>query len=247
MTPLSLLDSPLLGAGLASVEARALFGPDAYLRRCIDVEVALARVQARLGLIPQTSADGIEDAARTCVLDLERLGREAELVGYPILPLVEQLAQEAGEAGRHLHWGATTQDILDTATVLQVRDGLALVERQIDAVTDALRRLAREHRDTPMAGRTHLQHALPVTFGYKAAVWLSPLLDHRERISQVRPRVLVVQFSGAAGTLASLGNDGLAVQAELAQELGLATPRITWHASRDGLAEVVQVLGLAAR
>lgn len=243
-SPLSFIDSPLFGASFVPAEMRDVFSHGAFLRRCVDTEVALARAQARLGIIPQAAARGIADAATSCRFDLDRLARETALVGYPVLPIVEQLAAAAGDAGRYLHWGATTQDIMDTATILQVQAGMALIERLLDETIAALSRLVADHRDTPMAGRTHLQHALPITFGYKAAVWLSGLLRHRERIGQMKRRVLVVEFSGAAGTLASLGTDGMAVQAELARELGLDVPSITWHSSRDGLAEAVQVLGL---
>lgn len=242
--PLSFVDSPLSGASFVPAEMRDIFGYDAFLRRCVETEVALAGAQARLGIIPEAAARGIAQTAATHRFDVDRLARETAIVGYPVLPMVEQLAAAAGEAGRYLHWGATTQDIMDTATVLQVRAGIELIMRLLDETVAALRRLAAEHRDTPMAGRTHLQHALPITFGYKAAVWLSGLLRHRERISQLKDRVLVVEFSGAAGTLASLGTEGLAVQAEIARELGLGVPAITWHSSRDSLAEAVQVLGL---
>lgn len=244
MMPLSLVDSPLFGASFVDARLREVFCAQALVRRCIDVEVALAAAQARLGIIPAAAAAGIAQAAACQVLDAERLQRDTELVGYPVLPLVEQLADAAGEAGRHLHWGATTQDIMDTAQVLQVREALALIEARLDETIAALRTLAAAHRLTPMAGRTHLQHALPTTFGYKAAVWLSALERHRQRIEQLKPRVLLVQFSGASGTLASLGKDGLSVQAELARELGLGVPAITWHSARDGLAETVQVLAL---
>ena len=242
--PLSFVDSPLFGASFVPAEMRGIFGHDAFLRRCVETEVALARAQARLGIIPEVAAQGIAAAAAAYRFDLDRLARETAIVGYPVLPMVEQLAAAAGDAGRYLHWGATTQDIMDTATVLQVRAGLEVIERLLDETVAALRRLAAEHRDTPMAGRTHLQHALPVTFGYKAAVWLSGLLRHRERIGQMKARVLVAEFSGAAGTLASLGTEGLAVQAGFARELGLGVPAITWHSSRDGLAEAVQLLAL---
>ena len=242
--PLSFVDSPLFGASLVPTDMRDVFGYDAFLRRCVETEVALARVQAQLGIIPHAAALGIAEAAATYRFDLDRLARETAIVGYPVLPIVEQLAAAAGDAGRYLHWGATTQDIMDTATVLQARAGVDLVERLLEDTIAALLRLAVDHRDTPMAGRTHLQHALPITFGYKAAVWVSGLLRHRERIGQMKSRVLVVEFSGAAGTLASLGSEGLRVQEALAQELGLGAPSITWHSSRDGLAEAVQLLGL---
>lgn len=244
MSALSLVDSPLFGRSFVADEMRSVMNSEAFVRRCVETEVALATAEARLGLIPEAAAASIASAARTVRFDMIRLARETELVGYPILPIVEQLADACGEAGGYLHWGATTQDIMDTATVLQVRQALDLVERQVNDTIAALRRLAADHRDTPMAGRTHLQQALPITFGYKAAVWLSALERHRERLTQLRPRVLVVQFSGASGTLASLGEKGLAVQSELARILGLATPTITWHAARDGMVEVVQVLAL---
>lgn len=244
MSALSLLDSPLFGRSFVADEMRSVLNSDAFVDRCVETEVALATAEARLGLIPEAAAASIASAARTIRFDMVRLARETELVGYPILPIVEQLGDACGEAGGYLHWGATTQDIMDTATVLQVRHALDLVEAQLDDTIAALRRLAADHRDTPMAGRTHLQQALPITFGYKAAVWLSALERHRERLMQLRPRVLVVQFSGASGTLASLGGEGLAVQSELAMILGLATPTITWHAARDGMVEVVQVLAL---
>ncbi len=136
------------------------------------------------------------------------LKAEAENVGYPILGLVRQLSAACGEAGRYVHWGATTQDIMDTGVVLQVREALAIVERDIAAVSAALDKLARKYRDTPMAGRTHLQQALPITFGYKCAIWLSMMQRHAERLAQLKPRVLVAQLGGAAGTLASLGDQG---------------------------------------
>ena len=162
---------------------RAAFGETAFLARCAEVEAALARAQARLGIVPADAAEAISKAAAAiaadpAALDLDRLQRETETVGYPILPLVRQLAERAGEGGRWLHWGATTQDIMDTAAVLQIRDGLALIEADLDAVRGHLAALARRYRDTPMAGRTHLQHALPITFGYKAAVWLAGFDRH---------------------------------------------------------------------
>ncbi|MBB2931938.1 class-II fumarase/aspartase family protein [Paraburkholderia silvatlantica] len=244
MSALSLVDSPLFGRSFVDDEMRELFASDSFVRRCIETEVALARAQARIGVIPEKAALEIASAAEKPFLNADRLQRETEVVGYPILPIVEQLADAAGEGGRYLHWGATTQDIMDTATVLQVRTALELIDRRLGETIEALRRLAETYRDTPMAGRTHLQHALPVTFGYKAAVWLSAFRRHRERLLQLRPRVLVVEFSGAAGTLASLGSKGLDVQAELARVLGLDVPPITWHSMRDGMAEAVQLLAL---
>ncbi len=250
---IGILDSAIFADMFGAPAMRAVFGDLAFLARCTEVEAALARAQARLGVIPADAAAPISRAAAAIVehpetLDLARLKRETENVGYPILPLVRQLADHTGEAGRWLHWGATTQDIMDTAVVLQIRAGLELIEQDLTAVRGHLADLARRHRDTPMAGRTHLQHALPITFGYKAAIWLSALDRHAERLVQLRPRVLLAQFGGAAGTLASLGSgaDVVKSRTELARELGLGDPPITWHVTRDGIAETVQFLALMA-
>ena len=250
---ISALDSTIFGDMFGTAPMREVFGDDAFLAVCIEVEAALARAQGRLGIIPAEAADAITHAANALAsgreaLDLARLKNQTETVGYPILPLVRQMAELAGESGRYLHWGATTQDIMDTAAVLQIRAGLALIEQDLTAARSHLAELARKYRDTPMAGRTHLQHALPVTFGYKAAVWLYALDRHADRLRELRPRVLLVQFGGAAGTLASLGNGerSLETRAELARELGLGDPPITWHVVRDGIAETVQVLALLA-
>jgi 3-carboxy-cis,cis-muconate cycloisomerase len=247
------LDSAIFADMFGTAAMRQTFGDDALLLRCVEVEAALARAQGRLGIIPAEAADAIAHAASSLAagreaLDLARLKNETETVGYPILPLVRQLAELAGGAGRYLHWGATTQDIMDTAVVLQIRAGLALIEEDLTAVRSHLAELARKYRDTPMAGRTHLQHALPVTFGYKAAVWLFALDRHADRLRELRPRVLLAQFGGAAGTLASLGDgeEVLRTRAELSRELELGDPPITWHVVRDGIAETVQVLALLA-
>lgn len=240
----SVLDSLLFRDAFGTPPMRAIFSDHGLISRYIEAEVALARAQARCGVIPTDAAEEIAAHSQIDALDLDVLRQETDIVGYPILPLVHQLAKMCGEAGRYLHWGATTQDIMDSAVVLQVRDALGLLEEDIEALRQILAGLAERHRDTPMAGRTHLQQALPITFGYKAAVWLSMFDRHAERLAQLRPRVLVGQFAGAAGTLASLGDRGLDVQQALMAELGLGVPAATWHVARDGLAEAVNLLGL---
>lgn len=243
--PSTPIDSLLFRDMFGTPAMRAVFSDEAMLDRYVEAEAALARAEAKVGVIPAEAADAISAAAkRGLSYDMDRLRRETENVGYPILPLVHQLSEAAGEAGRYVHWGATTQDIMDTATVLQVRAALDLVAQDIEELRGILAALAAKHRDTPMAGRTHLQQALPITFGYKAAVWLSMMDRHAERLAQLRPRALMGQFAGAAGTLASLGEEGLEVQAAFCAELGLAQPPITWHVARDGLAEAVGFLGL---
>ncbi len=240
----TVFDSRLFRDMFGTAEMRAVFADDALVARYIEAERALARAQARCGAIPARAATAIDEAGRNLVVDFDRLRRETEIVGYPILPLVHQLSEAAGEAGGFVHWGATTQDIMDTANVLQLRAALDLVERDLATLATNLAGLAAKYRDTPMAGRTHLQQALPITFGYKAAIWLSGIERHQERLRQLRPRVLVGEFSGAAGTLASVGAGGLEMQRLFCEELGLGQPAITWHVARDGLAEAVSLLGL---
>ena len=243
--PSTPFDSALFRDFFGTAAMRALFADEALIGRYLEVEAALARAQADLGIIPEAAARDINAKAKSGMIDVERLRVETERVGYPILPLVRQIAERCADGfGEYAHWGATTQDIMDCAVVLQVRDALAMVEGELIAIGDALAKLAADHRDTAMAGRTHLQHALPITLGYKAAVWLSAIDRHRARLMELKPRVLVAQFGGAAGTLASLGDKGLEVRKGLARELGLDEPIITWHVVRDGLAEVVTFLGL---
>jgi 3-carboxy-cis,cis-muconate cycloisomerase len=225
-------------------QMRAIFDDRAYVARCIDAETALARAQAKAGVIPADAASIITARSYVEKIDFDALRVETEIVGYPILPLVRQLSAMCGEAGRYVHWGATTQDIMDTATMLQCKQAVDIVEKQLTEVRAALKSLASKHARTVTAGRTHLQHALPVTFGFRAAVWLSALNRHAERLEQAKPRVLMVEFGGAAGTLASLGDgpNGLKVRALFAEELGLQDPKITWHVARDGLVELVSLL-----
>ena len=242
--PVNPADSPILGTLYGSDAMRAVFDERAYFQRMLDVEAALARVQAQLGIIPTDAAAAITRAARVDNLVTEELAASARNVGYPVVGLVAGLSRAAGEAGRWTHWGATTQDIMDTATVLQIRDGLALIRTALRGMVTALSAQADKHRRTVMAGRTHLQQALPITLGLKCAVWAQPLIAHIHRLDALRPRVQQVSFAGAAGTLASLGDQGIAVMEGLATELDLAAPAAPWHVSRDGFAETVAFLGL---
>jgi 3-carboxy-cis,cis-muconate cycloisomerase len=242
--PINPADGPILGTLYGSDAMRAVFDERAYFQAMLDVEAALARAEARLGVIPAEAAGAITAAARLENLDAAVLAASARNVGYPVVGLVQELSRAAGEAGGWTHWGATTQDIMDTATVLQARAGLRLIRAETAAVLAALVGQAARHRDTVMAGRTHLQQALPITFGLKCAVWAQPLIAHLERIDELRPRLERVSFGGAAGTLASLGERGIAVMEALAAELGLAAPLAPWHVARDALAETVGLLGL---
>ena len=240
----NVLDSILFRDAFGTPQMRAVFDDRELIRKYVQVEVALAKAEARCGVIPQAAAKEIAERCNADALDFDLLRQETEIVGYPILPLVHQIAKQAGESGGYVHWGATTQDIMDSAVALQLRDGLDIVEDDIKALRGILAGLARRYRDTPMAGRTHLQQALPVTFGYKCAIWLDMFDRHAQRLAEARPRILVGQFAGAAGTLASLGDKGLEVQKAMMQELGLGVPVSTWHVARDGFAEAINLLGL---
>ncbi|QDG94637.1 3-carboxy-cis,cis-muconate cycloisomerase (plasmid) [Rhizobium sp. NIBRBAC000502774] len=240
----TVFDSLLFRDMFGTEAMRNVCSDTALVGRYLEVEAALARAQATLGAIPAEAGAKIDAASHAITIDYDRLRHETEIVGYPILPLVHQLADAAGDAGGYVHWGATTQDIMDTANILQIRAALDIVHADIEALRSILVSLAKKYRDTPMAGRTHLQQALPVTFGYKVAVWLAPLDRHAERLQQLRSRVLFGEFAGAAGTLASIGRGGLEMQAEFCKELDLAQPPATWHVARDGIAEVVTFLGL---
>ncbi|HVO05253.1 MAG TPA: 3-carboxy-cis,cis-muconate cycloisomerase [Burkholderiaceae bacterium] len=243
--PASIIDSTIFGAIFSSDEMRRVWSDEHRTQKYLDIERALAIVQARLGLIPQAAADEIVSHCTIDRIDMARLREQTERIGYPVLGVVSQLnALCRDKLGEYCHWGATTQDITDTATVLQIRDALEIVERDLAAIAAALAKLAKAHRDTPMIGRSNLQQAIPVTFGYKMAGLLSAVQRHRERLGQLKERALVGEFAGAAGTLASLEHGAMQTQAGLCAELGLKQPLIAWHTIRDNIAEVGAFLGL---
>jgi len=241
----SIIDSSIFQGIFTTDAMREVWSDENRTRKYIDIERALAIVQGRLGLIPQEAADEIVSHCHLAQIDMALLRQQTERIGYPILGVVTQINKLCRDKlGEYVHWGATTQDITDTATVLQIREALHLVDAELAAVADALAKLAKEHRLTPMIGRSNLQQAIPVTFGYKMAGLLSAVLRHRERLAQLKERVLVGEFAGAAGTLASLQTGAMETQVGLCAELGLKQPVIAWHTIRDNIAEVGTVLGL---
>ncbi|MGH6672984.1 MAG: 3-carboxy-cis,cis-muconate cycloisomerase [Xanthobacteraceae bacterium] len=243
--PTSLIDSAVFRDIFSTEAMRRVFSDENRVQKYLDFEAALARAQARLGVIPREAADEICRHCNAAEIDFDKLKRQTERIGYPVLPVVQQLVALCRDGlGEWCHWGATTQDITDTATVMQIREALMLLETDLDGIADALAALARKHRDTPMAGRSNLQQAVPITFGYKMATLLAAFERHKQRLRELRPRVLVGEFGGAAGTLSSLGGRGLEVQAELMKELQLGQPAIAWHTVRDTIAEVGCFLGL---
>jgi 3-carboxy-cis,cis-muconate cycloisomerase len=243
--PSTYLDSAVFRDIFTTPVMRAVWSDENRVQKYLDFERALAVSQAKLKIIPQGACDEIVKHCDAKDYDMAKLKEATERIGYPVLPVVQQLVKLCKHGlGEWSHWGATTQDITDTATVLQIKESLALIEAEINAISDALAALAKRYRDTPMAGRSNLQQAVPITFGYKMATMLAAFERHKQRLNELKPRVLVGDFGGAAGTLSSLGKDGLRCQTELMQELNLGQPEISWHTVRDRIAEVGCFLGL---
>ena len=241
----SIVDSLIFGNIFSTDAMRKVWSDENRTQKYLDIEAALARVQGRLGIIPAEAAAEIVRNCRLDRIDMEKLRIKTERIGYPVLGVVSQLVELCDDKlGEFCHWGATTQDITDTATVLQIREALDIVAADLKDISAALADLARRHRDTPMVGRSNLQQAVPVTFGYKMAGLLAAIERHRARLLELRPRVLVGEFAGAAGTLASLEKGALETQEGLMRELGLGQPLIAWHTQRDTIAEVGCFLGL---
>jgi len=231
----------------ATPEMAAVFSDETFVQRLLDVEAALARAQARAGMFPQAVAEAIGRRCRVDLFDLPALFRDAAEAGTPVIPLVRRLtALVDAEARGYVHWGATSQDIVDTALMLQMRDGLDLLTARLLDVASVSASLAERHRHTPMAGRTMLQHAVPVTFGLKAARWLALAVRLIRRLRRARGEALAVQLGGAAGTLAAMGTSGVRVLEGLAEELGLASPDLPWHTERDRVIEIASLLGMTA-
>jgi 3-carboxy-cis,cis-muconate cycloisomerase len=216
----------------------------AWLQAMLDAEAALARAQARADVIPADAAAAIAEACRGERFDAEAIGREARSAGNPVPALVHALTGAVtGDAAGYVHWGATSQDVLDTAAMLVARRALDLIRIELDAVMASCAGLAETHRGTLMAGRTLLQQALPTTFGLKAAGWLDAVLDARDELTALR---LDAQLGGAAGTLASMGDDGPEVLREFARELDLTEPPLPWHSSRGRVAAIGSALAITA-
>lgn len=225
----------------------AAFSPGAHVRGMLAFEAALARAEARAGIIPQEAASVIAASCREELFDIAALYREAAVAGTPAIPLVRMLtARVEGEARKFVHWGATSQDAIDTALMLSMRDGLNLLIAGLLDICAACATLAEKHRNTLMAGRTLLQQALPITFGLKAARWLALVTRQVQAMRERRERTLAVQLGGAAGTLASLREHGLQVIELLAGELNLPAPELPWHTERDRVAEIAATLGVVA-
>lgn len=240
----------LLDSLFTTEPMRAIFSDARRIQGMLNFEAALARAEARVGMIPPEAAEAIAARCQVERFDLSEIARATAKAGNPAIPLIaaltEQVASENAEAARYVHWGATSQDAMDTGLMLQLRDALDTLDGDLARLARACATLAEATAGTPMAGRTWLQQASPTTFGLKVAGWLSAINRHRQRLRRLRPRVLVVQLGGSVGTLAGFGALGIEVAAALADDMGLALPDIPWHAERDRVAEVATTLGLLA-
>jgi len=236
-----------IDALFSTTEMAAAFSLEAHVRGMLAFEAALALAEARAGIIPQDAANTIAGSCREELFDVAALYREAEVAGTPAIPLVRMLTSQIGDdAKKFVHWGATSQDTIDTALMLQMRDGIDLLVNGLLDVCAVCERLAEQHRYTLMAGRTLLQQAVPITFGLKAARWLAMAVRQVYALRERRKRSLAVQLGGAAGTLASLGDTGFQVVDLLADELGLPAPDLPWHSERDRITEIAGTLGVVA-
>ncbi len=217
---------------------RRIWSDEELLQSWLDYEAALARAEARVGLVPQEAAAEITRKAKAGLFDVDAIKVGIDKTVHPLVSVVWQLSSLCdGDAGGYVHWGATTQDVTDTGLILQLRNALTEIEASHDRLMRILADLAATYRLTPMVGRTHGQQALPMTFGFKVAIWLAECLRHAERLAACKPRLLVGEFGGAVGTLAGIADEGIAVRSALMAELGLGEPLIAWHSSRDRLAE----------
>ena len=243
--PAHVTDSIFFKDLYGSAAMRAVFDDLNLLQKWLDFEAALARAEAALGLVPTEAAQEITRKAVAANMDTDAIKQGIDKTVHPLVSMIWQLSNLCeGEAGHYVHWGATTQDVMDTAIVLQIKEAFPIFEQTLDALIDALAHLARTHRDTPMAGRTHGQQALPITFGFKVAVWVAEMRRHRARLAECKPRVLVGEFAGAAGTLAGVSDQGIAINERLMVELGLGVPEIAWHTARDNFAEFAGVIAM---
>src|SRR5712672_3866855 len=240
--------SPLLAPMLSSAAMRAVCDDGAYLQRMLDFEAALARTEAAAGVIPANAAGPIAKACKASSFDLVDLAETATRSGNLAIPLVKALtanvAKADADAARYVHWGATSQDVIDTASMLSLRAAIDALLSDNDRAIAGFAKLATQHRDTAMVARTWLQHALPMPFGLKLAEYAAALHRSRARLLRLRGEALALQFGGAAGTLAALGDKGLRVAERLAQELKLPLPAAPWHTHRDRIAEAASVFAI---
>ena len=236
-------ESLLYGASFSTAEFLSIFNDHARVQAWFDVEVALAKAQGQLGVIPKEAAQEIAQKAAVENVDVSEIGKGISATAHPIVPAIRALEEICNDgAGEYIHYGATTQDIMDTGLVLQVKKSWPIILRDLTGIQDALIKLAKEHRSTPMVGRTHGQQALPLTFGYKCAVWIDEIGRQISRFNEAEPRVLSGNITGAVGTMAAFGPKGREIQKIALEYLGLTVPNICWHSSRDRICELANLM-----
>ncbi|WP_294825740.1 adenylosuccinate lyase [uncultured Gilliamella sp.] len=238
------IDYLILGNNFSTSEMRAIWSEQNRLEKQVAVEVALAKVQGELGVIPCDAADAIVAKADASKLSIEQIAKQAAKAKHSLMSTINALQDQVGDAGQFIHYGATTQDIVDTATVLQLKQSFAIIERDTKLVACELKKLAKQYQYLPMVGRTHGMQALPTTFGFKLAVWLDEFVRHLQRLSEIKQRVLVGNISGAICTYAAMGELGVQVEARTLTLLDLNTPNIGWQAARDRFSEYASVIAL---
>ncbi|AAZ36476.1 3-carboxy-cis,cis-muconate cycloisomerase [Pseudomonas savastanoi pv. phaseolicola] len=244
------VSNQLFDAYFMQPEMREIFSDEGRVQGMLDFEAALARAQARVGLIPPEVVADIELSCDARLFDFDALAIAIGSAGNSAIPLVKalgkQIAARSAEAERYVHMGATSQDVMDSGLILQLRRAIVLLERDLTLLADAMAEQAQRHAGTPLAGRTWLQQATPVTLGMKIAGWLGAVTRHRQRLNEIKPRLLCLQFGGASGSLAALGDQAFSVAEALAGELQLELPEQPWHTQRDRLVEFAGLLGLIA-
>lgn len=240
----SSIDSRVFGVLFAEVEMKKIFSDENRVQKWLDTEAALARAQAKLGMLKPEYAEEITKKAKAELLNLDAIG-ETYKSTITIVPLLKEFKKVLdNNAGEFVHWGATSQDIMDNGLILQMREGHALLTKMLTKTYEECLRISEKYKDTVMAGRTHVIHALPITFGFKTAMWADEVKRSLIRLEELKPRLLKGQLSGAVGTLASQEGKGFAMQELMMKDLGLAVPVISWHPTRDHIAEYVSLLAL---
>lgn len=240
-----MIDSEFFKDFYGSREMRDVFSSDSLLQKWLDSEAALARAQAKLNVIPTEAAKEIALKADAALFDKDRIRQLMMETVHPIVPVIREFEKLCeNDYGQYLHWGATTQDIMDTANALQMKEAHRIIVERLFALERVLIGLADKHKNTVMPGRTHGQHALPITLGYKVSVWICEFQRHLQRLFECRERLLVGQFFGAAGTLASVKDKGFEILKLMMEDLGLRIPSGPWHVARDRFAEFVSILGM---
>lgn len=238
------IDFAIQSLVFSTKESSLIFDEKTRFSRWLSFEAALATSQAELKIIPQEAAITISENARLELLDIQQIAQEYTTNRNSLVPVLKVLRKACGEFGDYLHFGATTQDVLDTCLILEIKDSLSIAYRDLRAIEESLLKLAAEHQHTPMIGRTHSQQAMPITFGLKVSIWLAELRRHIERLKSLSGRVLCGQLSGAVGTMAALGDQGLETSKRTMAKLGLASSALPWHTSRDNVAETCSVFSM---